>query len=60
MVVLSYFSRVGLYGGFNRYGPLKLVCLNAWPKGRGTVRNCGLVGVGMISLGEECHCGSGL
>jgi hypothetical protein len=59
--VLSYVSRVGLCGGWNRYGPLKLTCLNSWPSlERGTIRSCGFVGVGMIWLEEECPCGGGL
>lgn len=43
MSVLNYLSRVGLCGGWNRYGPHQLMCLNAWPSvERGTIRSCGL------------------
>ena len=31
-------------GGLNRFGLHRLMCLNAWPKGNGTIRRCGLVG----------------
>ena len=30
-----------------KYGPHRLMCLNAWPIGSGTIRRCGLVGVGV-------------
>jgi hypothetical protein len=36
-------------GGLNRLGP-----------GRGTIRSCILVGVGVALLEEACHCGGGL
>ena len=36
-------------GGLNMLGP-----------GRGTIRRCGLVGVGVALLEEVCHCGHGL
>jgi hypothetical protein len=36
-------------GGLNRYGPDRLMCLNAWPIVSGTVRRCGLFG-GSVSL----------
>ncbi|KAM7332152.1 hypothetical protein ACRRTK_008860 [Alexandromys fortis] len=37
-----------LYGGLNRYGPCKLLCLKAWP-------------LGVEALLEElCHCSSRL
>ena len=29
-------------GGLNRFGPHRLMCLNAWPTGSGTIRRCGL------------------
>jgi hypothetical protein len=32
------------------------MCLNAWPIGRGTIRRCDLVGVGVALLEELCHC----
>jgi hypothetical protein len=35
------------------------MCLNAWPPGSGSIRRCGLVGVGVV-LEEVCHCGGGL
>lgn len=31
----------------------------AWPRGSGTVRKCGLVGVGVPLLEEVRHCGGG-
>jgi len=37
------------YGGLNRSGPQRLMCLNAWPIGSGTIRRCGLVR-GNVSL----------
>ena len=33
----------------NRYGSHRLLCLNAWPIGSGTIRRCGLVR-GSVSL----------
>ena len=47
-------------GGLNRNGLHKLMCLNVWPIGSGTIRRCSLVGVGMTLLEEVCHCGGGL
>ena len=38
-----------VHGGLNRYGPHRLMCLNAWPIGRGTIRRCGFV-EGSVSL----------
>jgi hypothetical protein len=35
------------WGGLNRNGPHRLMCLNAWPIGSGIIRMCGLVGVGV-------------
>jgi hypothetical protein len=32
----------------------------AWPMGSGTIRRCGLVGVGTALLAGMCHGGSGL
>ena len=37
-------------GGLNKYGSLRLTCLNAWPIRSGTVRRCGL-GRESVSLG---------
>lgn len=39
-------------GDLNRNVPHRLMCLNTWPKGNGTVRICGLVG-GSMSLYER-------
>ena len=36
--------------GVNRYGPHRLLGLNAWPVGRDTTRRCGLVGVSVALL----------
>ena len=32
-----------MFGGLNRFGPHRLVGLNVWPMGSGTIRRCGLV-----------------
>jgi hypothetical protein len=48
------------YGGLNRCGPHRLMCLNAWPIWSVTLRRCGLVGVDMTLLEEVHHCGGGL
>jgi hypothetical protein len=34
--------------------------LNKFSSGSGTIKNCGLVGVGVALLEEVCHCGHGL
>ena len=47
-------------GGLNRFGPHRLLCLNAWPTASDTMRRCDLVEVGVVLLEEVCHCGSGL
>jgi hypothetical protein len=39
------------YGGLNRYSSHSLMCLNAWPKGSGSIRRCGLVGGGVSMWG---------
>lgn len=33
--------------GVNRNGPDRLMCLNAWPIGNGTIRRYGLIGGSM-------------
>ena len=43
--------------GLNKFSPYRLMCLNAWPTGNGTIRRCGLIGVGVALLEEMCHCG---
>lgn len=48
-----------VYGGLNRYGPYKLICLNAWPLGSGTVRRCGLSGVSVALLENHVTLGVG-
>jgi hypothetical protein len=45
-------------GGLNKYGPHRLMCLNAWLIWSGTIRTCDLVGVGVALLEKVCHCGS--
>jgi hypothetical protein len=40
---------LGMCGSLNMLGPES-----------GTIRRCGLVGVGVASLEEVCHCGHGL
>ena len=37
-------------GGLNKNGPQRLMCLNAWPIGSGTIRKCCLAGVGVALL----------
>jgi hypothetical protein len=46
---LPYQIEVGSYGGFNRLGLLRLIYLNAWTLGSGTLcwSKCGLVGESM-------------
>jgi hypothetical protein len=39
--------------------PHRVKCLNAWPTGSGTIRRCGLVGVGVALLEEEHLYGGG-
>lgn len=46
----------GLCGDLHRNGPLRLMHLNAWPMGCGTVKRRGLAGLGVASE-EVCHCG---
>lgn len=43
----------------NRNGPHRLMYLNAWPIGNGTIRRCGLAGVG-VALEEASHPGGRL
>jgi hypothetical protein len=45
---------------FNRNEPHRLMCLNSWPMGSGTIRRRGLIGGGVASLKEVCHYGDGL
>ena len=40
--------------GLNRHGPQRLMCLNAWLIGRGTITMYGLVGVG-VALQREVY-----
>ena len=47
-------------GGLNRYGPHRLMCLNAWSIEHGSIRRCGLFfEVGVALMEELCHCGEG-
>ena len=34
--------RMSIYGGLNRNGPHRDMCLNAWPVMSGTIRRCGI------------------
>ena len=43
----------GYCGSLNVIGPHKLI-------GSGTIRRCGLAGVGMVMSEEVCHCGGRL
>ena len=36
-------------------GPHRVTCLNAWTKGNGSIRKCGLVEVGVTLLEEVCY-----
>jgi hypothetical protein len=45
---------MGHCGGLNWFGLHRLMGLNAWPMGNGTIRRGGLVGVG---IEEGSHCG---
>ena len=56
-----YFKRVSsilkvICAYVNSYDLHRLMCLNAWPMGSGTIRRCGLIGGGMTFLEEVCHC----
>ena len=54
--------RVYIYasGGLNRNGPHRLMCLNAWLIGNGTITSNVLIGVGVALLEEARHCGGRL
>ena len=41
---------MGICGGLNKNGPYR-------PVGSGTIRRCGLVGIGVALLEEVCHRG---
>ena len=43
------------YGGLNRFGPHRLMCLNAWPIGSGTIRLVPFL-YHMVLLEDVCHC----
>jgi hypothetical protein len=51
------------YGGLNRYGPHRPMCLDAWLMRNGTIRRCGLVGgsvtveVGFLLCSNFNKCG---
>jgi hypothetical protein len=47
---------LSLCGDLNRFGPHRLMCLNAWPIGSGIIRRGDLVGIGMALLEEAFHC----
>ena len=38
----------------------RVMCLNVWRIGSGSIGNCDLVGVGIALLEEVCHHGGGL
>jgi hypothetical protein len=44
-----------LISGLTRYGPHRLLCLNAWPMGSNTIRRYDLIGGGVALLEEVCH-----
>lgn len=45
-----------LCGGLSRNGCYNPMCLDIWPIGSGTIRNCSLVGVAVAMLKEVCDC----
>ena len=47
-------------GGLNKFGPHRLMCLNAWPTGSGTIRRRDLVGVDVALVEYMCDSGHGL
>ena len=49
-----------VWGGLNRYGPHRLMCVNAWPVGSGTIRRCGIAGVSVALLRTSVTVGVGL
>jgi hypothetical protein len=51
---------VAVSGALSKYGLHRLMCVNAWPMGSGTIRRCGFVGVCVALLEEVCHCGGRL
>jgi hypothetical protein len=57
---LSDYNNKYMCGDLNRNGPQTLMCLNACHIGHGTIRSCGLMGVGVALLEEVCHCGGRL
>ncbi|KAL6034331.1 hypothetical protein STEG23_034951, partial [Scotinomys teguina] len=46
-------------GGLNKNGHHRLIDLDISSPESGTIKSCGLVGVGAALLEEECHCGQG-
>jgi hypothetical protein len=52
----EYGREQGECGCLNRYGPSRLICLTAWPIRSGTIRKCGLVGVGVALLDHKTTC----
>ena len=47
-------------GDLNRFGPHRFMSLSTWPRGSGTIRRCGLIGVGVALLEEVHHYAGGL
>ena len=45
--------RKGAGPELDRNSPQRLLCLSAWPVGRGSIRGCGLVGVG-VACWRKC------
>ena len=43
-----------------RFGPHRLMCLNAWSTGSDTISRYGMFGVGVALLERVYHCGVGL
>ena len=41
---------IRLCGGLNRNSPQRLMCLNAWLIGNGTIRRCSFVGISLDLL----------
>lgn len=46
---------VAHYGGLNRDGSYRLMCLNIWSIGSSIIERCGLAGIDVALLEEVCH-----
>ena len=55
-----YILMPNLCGRLNSYGPHRLLWLNSWPIGSGTIKRCDLVGIGMALLKKCVTVGVGI